>query len=82
MGVAVGDTPVFQLWPSGVRKAKQKCCGDSGYRVGEPREPDAGREVRFSRLLRSLAEQRRSACRVDGKAAGRCSSPVFALPLF
>lgn len=71
MGVTVWGTLVFQIWPSGVRKAKQKGCGGSGYRVGEPQEPGAGRAVRFSRLLRFLVEQRFSACCVDGKAGGQ-----------
>lgn len=35
-GIAVWGILVFQLLPSGVREAKQKCCGDSRYHVGEP----------------------------------------------
>lgn len=57
VGVTVCGIPVFQLLPSRVRKAEQKCCGDSRCCVGEPLDLDAGREVQFSQLLLFLAEQ-------------------------
>ena len=83
VGVVVCGIHVFQLLPSGVRKAKQKCCGDSRYRVGEPQELDAGREVQFSWLHLFLAEQLCLAYTIDGKAGGQMFlSSVFVLPLF
>lgn len=78
VGVAGCGIPVFQLLPSGVRKAKQKCCGDSRYHVGEPRKLDAGREMQFSRLCFFLAGQPCLAYSVDSKTGGqRFISSVF-----
>lgn len=81
--VAMCEIPVFQLLPSGVRMAKQKCCGDSRYRVGESRELDAGRKVRFSRLLLFLAEQLCLAYSINSEAGGQMLlSSIFVFPLF
>lgn len=55
-GIAVCGIRVFQVLPSSVREAKQKCCGDSRYSVGEPQDLDSGTEVQFSQLLFFLAK--------------------------